>query len=196
MNNSAEEALQSLINRSQRYNKEISPDSIIAWGERLEPVFFKNKQYKELFETKYIIAQTHAMRGDISLAIDKVNFMSEDAQKLNYDLGFALASQAVGDTYIYSNMLPEAIASYKQALEILDNNPKLVTSKKRLLVRLLQAYLLGDDLKETQHYLNQFNHILPENDTDDPLYVFRLAFMPSITSKSTDWMKQEIILTS
>jgi len=175
-NNSAPEALQSLINRSQRYNKETSPDSIIAWGEQLEPILFRNKQYKELFETKYIIAQTHAMRGDISLAIDKVNFMSEDAQKLNYDLGFALASQAIGDTYIFSNMLPEAIASYKQALEILNNNPQLADSKKRLLVRLIQAYLLGDDLRETQHYLNQFNQILPEKDTSDSLYVFRLAF--------------------
>lgn len=175
-NNGAPETLQSLINRSQRYNKETSPDSIIAWGERLEPILFRDKQYQELFETKYIIAQTHAMRGDISLAIDKVNFMSQDAQKLNYDLGFALASQAIGDTYIFSNMLPEAIASYKQALEILSNNPKLAASKKRLLVRLLQAYLLEDDLKETQYYLNQFNQIVPEKNTNDSLYVFRLGF--------------------
>jgi len=175
-NNSAPEVLQSLINRSQHYNKGVSPDSIIAWGERLESILFRNKQYKELFETKYIVAQTHAMRGDVSLAIDKVNFMSEDAQKLNYDLGFALASQAIGDTYIYSNMLPEAIDSYKQALEILNNNPQLIDSKKRLLVRLLQAYLLGDDLKETEHYLTLFNQMLPEKNTDDPLYIFRLAF--------------------
>ena len=175
-NNTKLKVLQSIISKNQRYSKDAPADSIIAWGEQLEHTLYKNKQYKELFEIKYIIAQTHAMRGDISLAIDKVHFMSEDAQKLNYDLGFALASQAVGNTYVYSGMIKEAISSYKQALDILNNQPNTEVFKKQLLTRLLQTSLLDDNTEETHHYLTIFNQLIPEKNTEDPLYVYRLAF--------------------
>ena len=175
-NNTKLEVLQSIIGNNQRYSKDAPADSIIAWGEQLEHTLYKNKQYKELFEIKYIIAQTHAMRGDISLAIDKVHFMSEDAQKLNYDLGFALSSQAVGNTYVYSGMLQEAISSYKQALEILNNQPDTDFFKKLLLTRLLQTSLLEDNTEETHHYLTLFNQLIPEKNTEEPLYIYRLTF--------------------
>nr|WP_203558757.1 HAMP domain-containing sensor histidine kinase [Bacteroides sp. 51] len=151
-------------------------DSIIIWGEYFEPTLLKEKQYTELFEVMYLVAHTHAMRGDIGLAINKVHLISEKAKLLNYDLGFALASQAIGDTYTYSNMLPEAIATYKQALDLLNNIPHTDLYKKRLLGRLLQVSLTGNNIEETNHYLTLFNHLLSEKDTEDPIYIYRLAF--------------------
>lgn len=167
------EILQSLICQNLHDTKALQADTIIAWGEELEPLLRINKQYNDLFEIKYLVARTHAMRGDISLAIDKVQLMSEEAKQLNYDIGFALASQAIGETYIFSNMLHEAIPSYKAALDILQKHSDVDFLKKRLLILLLQASLLEDNLEESHLYLILFNNLFQTADENDPFYIYK-----------------------
>lgn len=178
-NNTKTEVLRSLISKNQRYSKDAPADSIIIWGEQLEPILLQNKRYQDFFDIKYLIVHTNAMRGDISLAIDKVHLMSEEARALNYDLGFALSSQAIGDTYIYSNMLHEAFSSYKQALDIFNNIGDADIYKKRLLSRITQVTLLKGNPEEALHYLNQLNQLVAEDDIEDPLHIHRLTLNAS-----------------
>ena len=170
------ELLESIIYKNLTFNQSIHPDSIIRWGEEVEPILLKNKLYKELFEIKSLVAQTHAMRGDISLAIDKVQLMSDEAKSLNYELGFALAIQSIGDTYMYSNMRSEAISSYKQALDIFSRLSDTDVFKKRLLVQLLKALSSEDNVEEIYHYLNQLDSLVSDSATNDPVYIYKCLF--------------------
>lgn len=169
---SVQERLQHLIHN----RREVSPDSIIIWSEQLEAPLLQNKQYKEFFEAKYIVANSHARRGDLSLAIDKVQEMSEEAKRLNYEIGFALSSLAIGDTYIYSNMTSEGISAYKQALNALRMHPRTESLQKIALILLMQTLSSEDTQEEMNFYLHQFNILLPEEDKKSTFYVYRILF--------------------
>lgn len=189
------ETLRSLIDKNLRYSKDVPADSIIVWGERLEPILLKNRQYQDFFETKYIVAQTYAMRGDINLAIEKAHLISKKAQQLKSEFGFAMTSQAVGDTYVYTNVPKEAITSYNQALEILSKHPHMDVFKTRVLIRLLLLHLQENDIEEHHNYLIMFNNLIPEEDTENPLYVYRLLFNTAYNIKLGLLDKSKISIT-
>ena len=112
-------ALQNLIDNSLNYSKEAPNDSIIQWGHELAPILKKQKEYKTLFQLKQLIATAYATRGDMNMAIDHARQMYKEAKELNYPIGIALSSRAIGDAYLNANMQEPAIESYKEALELL-----------------------------------------------------------------------------
>lgn len=167
------ELLQQHIYQNQVYSKHLNSDSILLWSEAIEPLLFESGRYDELFEIKYMVIQTHAARGDIGLAVDKVRLMLQTARQLNYPFGMSLAIQCIGNTYMYSTLLTEAVQSYKESWDMMNRYPQYTLFRKTLAVRLIQALFYQGKIEEASHYLTSFNQLLPENETDDPFYIFR-----------------------
>ena len=106
VNNTSEHLadLQILIDNNLPYAKNITADSIILWEKELDPQLEKNKQYSSLFHLRQLVSSAYAIRGDITIAVDKAHTMYEKAKEMNYDKGIALSLRAIGDAYLGANM--------------------------------------------------------------------------------------------
>ena len=75
--------LQILIDNNLPYTQNITADSIILWEKELEPQLEKDKQYSTLFHLKQLVSGAYAIRGDITIAVDKAHIMYEKAKEMD-----------------------------------------------------------------------------------------------------------------
>ena len=108
--------LKRLIDSNIAYDSIAPMDSVIAWGQQINPILEKENQMELSFSIRQLIVFIYSLRGDIGKAIDEARLMYEKAEAMKYDLGIALSSAAIGDAYFCSNMPDEAIDSYKEAI--------------------------------------------------------------------------------
>ena len=152
-------ALQNLIDNSLNYSKEAPNDSIIQWGHELAPILKKQKEYKTLFQLKQLIATAYATRGDMNMAIDHARQMYKEAKELNYPIGIALSSRAIGDAYLNANMQEPAIESYKEALELLDKIPGSEILEQEILPKFILTLIQTSHMDEARTYLKRFENL-------------------------------------
>ncbi|NDW11425.1 sensor histidine kinase [Bacteroides sp. 214] len=161
-------ALLSLSERNITYDEETPLDSVICWGESLNHIFETRAEYNTFFELELLLANAYCTRGDVTLAIDKVQQMLDKANKLNYHyVGIALACQGVGDAYAAASMRKEAIESYKEAIDIWDRLPSAVTYKKRTLLKTIDLCL--EENEDATPYKEEANQLIQEG---DPLFSY------------------------
>ena len=126
--------LQILIDNNLPYTQNITADSIILWEKELEPQLEKDKQYSTLFHLKQLVSGAYAIRGDITIAVDKAHIMYEKAKEMDYDKGIALSLRAIGDAYLGANMRQQAIDFYIEAFNVLNTlegaDPHIVKDKR------------------------------------------------------------------
>lgn len=168
--------LQFLFDNNISGNINTPTDSVIKWGNELEYRLLSKKKYTEYFEIELLVVNAFCFRGDISLAIDRVHRMVDDAVDRNSSLGFALASIGIGDTYVYSNMPTEAIQSYTDALQSLEKLPDAVKYQKIALLKMIHASLSQNNIDELSGFITRLNDIFPENPENDPLWTYAMLY--------------------
>ncbi|MEG1562951.1 MAG: HAMP domain-containing sensor histidine kinase [Bacteroides sp.] len=151
--------LQQLINDNIIYDQEVDDDSIILWGQELESFFEKEKRYETLFKMKQMVVRAFALRGDINTAVDYARHMYAQAKKMNYDIGIALSTRAVGDAYLNSILKNEAIESYKESLLLFNQIKNAHAFKIRLLPALIATLLKSGRTEEAWTYLQQLDEL-------------------------------------
>lgn len=146
--------LRRLIDNNIVYDSIAPIDSVIFWGKQLDSQSEKDKTPEFYFRVKQLLVSLYSMRGDIGPAIDEARQMYEEAETMNYDLGIALSSRAIGDAYYCSNMNKEAIDSYKEAVHYPVRFSKNLLFQDMTLLQLIFVLLQENEMKEAEEYRN------------------------------------------
>ncbi|WP_323674039.1 ATP-binding protein [Bacteroides sp. CG01] len=172
VNNTSEHLadLQILIDNNLPYAKNITADSIILWEKELDPQLEKNKQYSSLFHLRQLVSSAYAIRGDITIAVDKAHTMYEKAKEMNYDKGIALSLRAIGDAYLGANMRQQAIDSYTEASNILNTSEDADHLKIHIFPNLILTLLKIRDTDKALTYLKQFEALFDKYPTTSTLF--------------------------
>lgn len=147
--------LQSLFNNNIIYSKEVTNDSIILWEKQLEPLLERNKQYETLFELKQMVVCAYATRGDMSMAIDHARTMYDKAKSMNYEIGIALSSRAIGDAYLEANMPKEGIEAYEESLQLFSKKESTENYRIKVLPKLIMTLTKMKEFEKADNYLKQ-----------------------------------------
>lgn len=146
--------LKRLIADNVAYDSLAPMDSVILWGEQVSPMLEEDNQIETYFRVRQLMVSLYSLRGDIGQAIDNAKLMYLKAKALNYDLGLALSSRAIGDAYYCSNMLEEAIDSYKEAIYLPAITPKNGFAWETTMLKLIFSFLDKGDISEVEFYRN------------------------------------------
>lgn len=146
--------LKNLMDNYLAYDAVTPIDSVISWGEQLSPILEKEKQTELYFRIRQLIVYLYSMRGDIGRAIDEAREMYEKAEEMNHAPGIALSSKAIGDAYYCSNMMKEAIDSYKEAVRYPIPLPKSSYYKEMATLKLIVLLLQENRMEEAEKYRN------------------------------------------
>lgn len=155
--------LQRLIDNNIAYDSIAPIDSVILWGQQVSPALERENKNELFFRVKRLVVSLYALRGDIGQAIDEARLMYEKAEELNYDLGFALSSVAIGDAYFCSNMPEEAINSYKEAISYPVKKSRNYYYKESTIINLISLLLAGGEMKEVEKYREMLAAIQSDN---------------------------------
>lgn len=146
-----------LIDSNIAFDSIAPMDSVILWGQQICPVLEKENQIELLFRTKQLLVYIYSLRGDIGQAIDEARLMYEKAESLNYNLGIALSSKAIGDAYYCSNMPKEAADSYKEAIRYPVPFSGKNYFKGMAVLQLIPILMREENMQEVEHYRNILN---------------------------------------
>lgn len=169
--------LKNLYESNLSYNETLPVDSVIEWGEEIEDFLEKENRNRELYAVKHLVTRGYCARRDIGLALDKVRLMFQWAQKNNDLFGVAITYMAAGDTYAHSNLLHEAISSYRKSKDFFTIINETGTCKKMLLIELSHTLLAIGESSEALLYLKKMEDLLSGD--DDPLnfvYLYHRAY--------------------
>lgn len=144
--------LESLIDNNIAYDSIAPIDSVIIWCQELAPVLQKENRTELFFRTNELLVFLYSLRGDIGPAIDKAREMYEQAEAMNYSLGIALSSKAIGDGYYCSGMFREAIGAYTEAIYYPVDSSQKSFYKEMAMLRLISILLREGNLQEAEVY--------------------------------------------
>lgn len=145
-------ALQYLLDNNIAYDSITPMDSVISWGQQISPILEKENKMELSFSIRQLIVYIYSLRGDIGEAIDMARQMYEKAETMNYGLGIALSSAAIGDAYFCSNMSEEAIESYKEAIRYPATPSANNHYKEMTLLKLIQVLIQNTKIQEAEKY--------------------------------------------
>lgn len=144
--------LKRLIDNNISYDSIAPLDSVILWGQQVSPELERENKSELFFRIRRLVVSLYALRGDIGQAIDEARLMYEKAETLNYDLGIALSSVAIGDAYYCSNMPEQAINSYKEAISYPVKRVNNHFYKESTIVNLISLLLSKGEMQEVEKY--------------------------------------------
>lgn len=162
--------LQILIDNNLPYTQNITADSIILWEKELEPQLEKDKQYSTLFHLKQLVSGAYAIRGDITIAVDKAHIMYEKAKEMDYDKGIALSLRAIGDAYLSANMRQQAIDFYIEAFNVLNTLEGADHLKIHISPNLILTLLKIRETDKALVYLKQLEVLFDKYPTTSTLF--------------------------
>lgn len=162
--------LQILIDNNLPYTQNITADSIILWEKELEPQLEKDKQYSTLFHLKQLVSGAYAIRGDITIAVDKAHIMYEKAKEMDYDKGIALSLRAIGDAYLGANMRQQAIDFYIEAFNVLNTLEGADHLKIHISPNLILTLLKIRETDKALVYLKQLEVLFDKYPTTSTLF--------------------------
>lgn len=141
-----------LMDNNLAYDSITPPDSVIAWGQQLSPILEAGDQNELFFRLGGWLTHLYSMNGDIGPAIDEARQMYEKAEAMNYDLGIALSSAAIGDSYYCSNMPRKAIESYKEAIAYPTSASSNHFYKEMSTLQLISLLMEEGNMEEAAYY--------------------------------------------
>lgn len=144
--------LQRLIDNNIAYDSIAPIDSVILWGQQVSPELERENKNELFFRIKRLVVSLYALRGDIGPAIDEARLMYEKAEAINYDLGIALSSVAIGNAYYCSNMREQAINSYKEAISYPVKKTRNYFYKEVTIANLISLLLSAGEMEEVEKY--------------------------------------------
>lgn len=193
-NQEKQSILQSLVKRQVLYDDSISIDSVIAWSEQLLPTQQSNEDRTTYFLLQLQLANAYTLRGDISLATNRVQLMYEEAKATDYQFGMVVANQAIGDAYnTIANMGDKALESYQDALTELSNISDQHPYRAQLLLKMSNVLQRKGRLEEAEKILEELEKILyqePDYPTDFFFCIEKTNFAISHGHLSQDYLDE------
>ncbi|WP_455672306.1 tetratricopeptide repeat-containing sensor histidine kinase [Phocaeicola sp.] len=150
--------LQHLMDNNMAFDSITPIDSVIAWGQQISPMLEKEKQTELFFRIRQLMVYLYTLNGNIGEAIDEAWQMYGKAEAMNNNLGLALSSRAIGDAYYCSNMMNEAIDSYKEAIHYPLTASENKYFRDMTILKLIALLIKEDRMEEAQ----QYRSILPD----------------------------------
>ncbi len=144
--------LQELMDKNIVYDSIAPIDSVLAWGQQISPALEKEGQMELFFHIRQLVVHLYSLRGDIGNAIDEARLMYEKAEKMNHSLGLALSSRSIGDAYYCSNMVPEAISAYKEAIHYPATSSINHYYKEMTIIQLISVLMQEGRMEEAEKY--------------------------------------------
>lgn len=172
--NEALQNIKAFAGRNFNYSNPVPEDDVLHLCQTQETLAREQKNYEDLFFIQQIIVNSYSLKGDIGLAVNKAQKMYEEAKVLKSDLGLALSLQAIADTYMNSNQEEQALNTFSEAHQILEetNNNYLIV---RLLLQQAHACMLLKNTKAMQNCLTEAYKQLEGADIPDKtIYTFYL----------------------
>lgn len=148
--------LQHLLENNMAYDSITPMDSVISWGQQISPVLEKENRTELFFRVRQLVVYLYSQRGEIGQAIDEARQMYEKAEAMNYGLGIALSSTAIGDAYYCSNMFKEAIDSYKEAIHYPVTLSKDYCCREMTILKLVVLLMDEGYMQEAEIYRDLF----------------------------------------
>lgn len=155
--------LQRLIDNNIAYDSIAPIDSVILWGQQVSPELERENKNELFFRVRRLVVSLYALRGDIGHAIDEARGMYEKAEALNYDLGIALSSVAIGDAYYCSNMPDQAINSYREAISYPVKNANNYFYKESTITNLITLFMAKGEMQEVEKYREMLKNMQSGN---------------------------------
>ena len=118
----------------------------------------ESRRYHAYFDFGRILTKSYLFRGEVRLAIALSDQMYSKARALSYPFGNALALNAMGEVYTYTDRLQEAGIAYEKALELLDDMTGEDVRIRLLLIELIDYNLRIQNQSAASHYLARLNH--------------------------------------
>lgn len=131
-------------------------DSLNA--DSLLTVLDASKQHKTYFDFERVLIKSYLFRGKIRMAIAQSDQMYSKARALSHPFGTALALNAMGEVYTYTDRLKEAGAAYEKALEILDKLNGEEVYVRMLLVELIDYNIRTQNKSTAAYFISRLNH--------------------------------------
>lgn len=155
------DTLKAFLRKKILYDEYVPIDSVICWSENILPVIKTNNRNDEnYFLLQLQLANAYTLRGDISLAIDRARLMYEEAKETEYEFGFAVANQAIGDAYTIANQCDKALDSYQDALKELNHLSQQHPYRIQLLLKISNALQRKGQLETAQKTLHDIEQTL------------------------------------
>ena len=155
------DTLKAFLRKKILYDEYVPIDSVICWSENILPVIKTNNRNDEnYFLLQLQLANAYTLRGDISLAIDRARLMYEEAKETEYEFGFAVANQAIGDAYTIANQCDKALDSYQDALKELNHLSPQHPYRIQLLLKISNALQRKGQLEKAQKTLHDIEQTL------------------------------------
>ena len=122
----------------------------------------ESQRYYTYFELERILIKSSLFRGEIRMAIAQSDQMYSKARALAYPFGNALALNAMGEVYSYTDRLREAGVAYEESLRLLDGMDGEDVHIRMLLVELIDYNLRIRNVNGASRYLARLN-LYPED---------------------------------
>lgn len=148
-----------LSSESLNYSTTLPEDSLICLCNKLGEQALGAKDYVTYFKTGQIAVNSLCLQGDWGLALDKASKMYKEARKQNNRLGIALALQALGDTYMYTNRYEQAEESFADAFKMLEGI-RDDDAKIRLFIQYMHVCLHADKIDRLPGYMDQAEELI------------------------------------
>lgn len=155
--------LKSFVSKKILYNESTPVDSVISWTEEILPRLKQSGKDKEMyFLLQLQLVNAYALRGDISLGIDRARMMYEEAKQTDYNFGMVTANQAIGDAYTFAGQHEKALESYQDALKELDAISTQHPYRPQILLKTSNTLQREGRLQEAKRILDEIKITLRE----------------------------------
>lgn len=144
--------LQHLMENNLAYDSIAPIDSVISWGQQVCPILEQKGEMDLFFNMRQLMVHLYSVRGDIGQAIDEARQMYEKAELMKHPLGIALSSRAIGDAYYCSNMAPEAISAYKEAINYSAPSSSNIYYTEMTILQLISVLMEEGEIEEAGIY--------------------------------------------
>lgn len=134
-----------------------------------------SKHYYSYFDFGRILTKSYLFRGEVRLAIALSDQMYSKARALSYPIGNALALNAMGEVYSYTDRLKEAGIAYEKALELLDGMKEEDVHIRILLTELIDYSLHIQNPVAASRYLSRLNSFPEEELSVQELAIRHIA---------------------
>lgn len=134
-------------------------DSVVAWAEKFDEVKLEPSVYSRYFDTKYYQCSAFLDRGNTEKALGNALDLQKDAQRLHSEDGEVTCYELLGDVYMKTAVLNQAIDAYSCGHQILKKQGRRATYRFQLLTQILECYVIDPKCCNADIYLKEMQAI-------------------------------------
>lgn len=168
--------VEELIDNNLGYSREVRLSDILHWNEELTETYRSKKDYKRMFLVQQMAVYALSSDGQIDNALKKAKSMLQQAVRMRYDIGIAVAHLAIGDTYLNANMNIEAIEEYEFAIHKLYKVPDSGLLQEKVLIQLVPTLIRLKRMAEAEAYLARMEQVNDDSHSHFVENIFQAYF--------------------